>query len=311
MINETEFFSSVLEAVRKLFPEDPGNEMIFEIQDVTKSNDRVLHGLVIKKESDVIAPVLYLEDALEMAEDGTPIDDIARGLVDCYMKATAEMPTEEEISLEYEAIKSRLTLHLEDATLNRDRLREAVYRDLGNSFVMLPYVVMREDDIGSMAYMITKDIAKGENYDLDSLFSDAMKNMTEKFEAKLIPMMDILFNCSSQKETNPLKPGFDPGTKSDIYILTNSRGAFGSVALYYPGMLFAIGNALNRDYYILPSSTNELIILPDTGEYDIGFLKDMVKNANETVVDEKDLLSYRVLRYDRVLDRLYEPMVNN
>ena len=56
---------------------------------------------------------------------------------------------------------------------------------------------------------------------------------------------------------------------------------------------------LGSDYYILPSSVHEVILVPDAPGITEKELCDMVKQANRTVVDEKDILSDNVYHYSR------------
>lgn len=52
--------------------------------------------------------------------------------------------------------------------------------------------------------------------------------------------------------------------------------------------------------YILPSSVNEVLLVRASELEDgVDELKEMVRDANETVVAEKDILSYNVYHYDK------------
>lgn len=58
---------------------------------------------------------------------------------------------------------------------------------------------------------------------------------------------------------------------------------------------------LEMNFYILPSSIHETILIPDdsTKMVDYKHLKEMVKEVNETQVDEVERLSDHVYYYDR------------
>lgn len=55
---------------------------------------------------------------------------------------------------------------------------------------------------------------------------------------------------------------------------------------------------MNSDLYILPSSQHELIAISDRVEAP-QFLKEMVRDVNNSQVEEKDRLSYCVYRFSR------------
>lgn len=52
------------------------------------------------------------------------------------------------------------------------------------------------------------------------------------------------------------------------------------------------------DFYILPSSIHEILLVKDDETFDINRLEDMVKEVNETQVAPEDLLTDSVYHYD-------------
>ena len=72
----------------------------------------------------------------------------------------------------------------------------------------------------------------------------------------------------------------------------------------YPNVLEMIGQILKKDYYILPSSVHEVIIVPYSEIYVCSKLDEMVREINSTQVEEEDVLSNHVYLYDRVSGKL-------
>ena len=64
-----------------------------------------------------------------------------------------------------------------------------------------------------------------------------------------------------------------------------------------------IGESLKSDYYVLPSSIHECLILPAEG-FSEAQLKTMVEEINETRLPPQEVLSNQVYYYDRNLRRL-------
>ena len=84
------------------------------------------------------------------------------------------------------------------------------------------------------------------------------------------------------------------------YILTNQKEVDGAIYFMSPEVVGAIAEALEDDLYILPSSVNEVLLVRASELEDgVDELKEMVRDANETVVAEKDILSYNVYHYDK------------
>jgi len=85
-----------------------------------------------------------------------------------------------------------------------------------------------------------------------------------------------------------------------LYVLTNYKLYNGAAMIVHD----EIGNLLQMDYYILPSTVHELLVYPDNGVISITQLQEMVKSVNATDVLPKDRLSDKVLFYNQQERRL-------
>ena len=64
-------------------------------------------------------------------------------------------------------------------------------------------------------------------------------------------------------------------------------------------MLEQISNEIEENFYILPSSIHEMIIVPESNSPSRAHLDEMITEVNETQVDEEEVLSERVYYYNR------------
>ena len=62
--------------------------------------------------------------------------------------------------------------------------------------------------------------------------------------------------------------------------------------------------AVGEDYYLLPSSINEFLIIPANECFDRDYLKSMVTDINRTVVDATLYLSDSIYYYDHEDDKI-------
>ncbi len=79
-------------------------------------------------------------------------------------------------------------------------------------------------------------------------------------------MDDILFSEQAEnllEEDSLLQAGELP-----IFVLTNRDKSEGAGVMVQDGVLEKVGELLGADYYVLPSSIHEVLILPDNGEMD-------------------------------------------
>lgn len=85
---------------------------------------------------------------------------------------------------------------------------------------------------------------------------------------------------------------------SEVISTTNEIGYLGAAALFYPNQMKKIAASLGGNYFVLPSSIHEVLVLPDYGNFNYMELEQMVKVVNKTTVDRKNQLSNNVYYYD-------------
>lgn len=75
---------------------------------------------------------------------GTWNEKLAEGVVATYLHGMMETPQLEDLSFEFDDIKDKLQIQIAEASKNKDRLKDLVYKPLDNGMVMLAYVVIQE-----------------------------------------------------------------------------------------------------------------------------------------------------------------------
>ena len=89
-----------------------------------------------------------------------------------------------------------------------------------------------------------------------------------------------------------------------MYVLSNNQRNYGAVSILYEGLLKDIGERLQEDYYVLPSSVHEVIIVPESNSPGQEELEHMIVEINETQVEPEEVLSDRAYYYSRKEARL-------
>lgn len=94
-------------------------------------------------------------------------------------------------------------------------------------------------------------------------------------------------------------------TERTSYNLSNMNHIFGSAYLAYNEYMIVWAEVLWSSYYIIPLSIHECIIIKDKGNYTEEDLRQIVKDANPTILfNEEKLLSDSVYYFDRVEQKL-------
>lgn len=104
--------------------------------------------------------------------------------------------------------------------------------------------------------------------------------------------------CSYTLKTLDEMTGF-PESGIPIYVLTNPENFLGAGGIVLPSVLTQLSDFFIQDFYILPSSIHEVIVIPvDRINYTPKQLAKMVGNTNRYFVRKLDVLSAHVYRAD-------------
>lgn len=104
--------------------------------------------------------------------------------------------------------------------------------------------------------------------------------------------------------------------KRQIVVLTNEHKTDGAATMFYAGVLNDLAEKLEHDLYIIPSSTDECIVLCDSPSLNINRVKEMLRSVNNSdKVPSGKKLSDHLYHYDKdehILEKAddYEKRIN-
>lgn len=199
-------------------------------------------------------------------------------------------------TLEQEVLKKIAKKSLFVKLVNTERNESLVEQSISKEFLDLSAVVrvvLKMDKEGMASMALSKGDAEILGMTEEEIYAAALANTLRLFPPKLMNLGRYV-EMSIGAE---LPLGEDEVT---TYILTNQKEVDGAFYFMSPEVVGAIAEALEDDLYILPSSVNEVLLVRASELEDgVDELKEMVRDANETVVAEKDILSYNVYHYDK------------
>lgn len=199
-------------------------------------------------------------------------------------------------TLEQEVLKKIAKKSLFVKLVNTERNESLVEQSISKEFLDLSAVVrviLKMDKEGMASMALSKGDAEILGMTEEEIYAAALANTLRLFPPKLMNLGRYI-EMSIGAE---LPLGEDEVT---TYILTNQKEVDGAIYFMSPEVVGAIAEALEDDLYILPSSVNEVLLVRASELEDgVDELKEMVRDANETVVAEKDILSYNVYHYDK------------
>ena len=305
MLSKTDFMDAVKRNITNFLPEDVAENVEISETVVVKMNDQKLHGLVIREKGSDAAPTFYMDEMFERYENGENMGELMEELASHYGLVDM-MPGPPQVDLSWDNVKDKLTVRLLEKSRNREFLANMPYVSVGHGLAVIADINMGEDKSGDWRIAINNNVLESLGVDKERLFSSAMSSAKIYDRATLVDMSNALFSPEKENLLDRDEP-LAPEELGSMYVLTNESGSLGAATLFYPDVKEKAAELLGSDYYILPSSVHETILVPDNPDINAKDLCEMVKQANRTVVDEKDILSDNVYHYskdDRRLDKV-------
>ncbi len=313
-------FDDFLEAIRDKLEEYYGEECRVTINTVTKNNDSIRHGVTILRKGYTSAPNIYVDDAYEEYRSGKSMERITTELICLRNKCKDEIDFDADLFTDYEWVKGHLGIKLVSRERNSRLLVDVPYKCYSDLAILFN-VDVSDDEIGKGSILIRNEHMSMWDVSIDRLYEDALDSMVRREPPYMADMIDVVAELLGQRTGGEGLPGFDADTLRSqmgvgtdggccMYILTDQSKINGASVIVYPGMLADIGRTLGADYYVLPSSIHEVIILPDDGDNDRGYeLSALVRDVNESKLSPDEVLSDHAYRYHRSTNWL-EPVAD-
>ena len=259
-----------------------------EERSVTKAQRGPLNGLIFRGPETVAAPTYYVEDFYHMYRNGASISELSFDITQNAFHYIHEDPpmTFDESAKSFEDA-SNLRVRLINSSRNGELLSTVPHRETGCGLSLIPEVRS-----GPYRAVVTRELMKSFGISEHDLMLIALANTAAFDEPVLADLTEMLSlgqdNCENlllkEFSTEPL-----PAPDS-LYVLTNEKFFWGASVLMYPGMTSRLSSLLGGDFYVLPSSVHEVLLLPASMGNPEKLL-DTIHEGNRTVVNEEDFLS--------------------
>lgn len=311
-INSFEEFKDYMkENIKNYMPEDYADSIV-DIQQVTKNNNLILNGLTIRNEGQEMVPTIYLEGYYEEYRQGRELDSILNKISEVYLNAEImKQPFQFDDIKEFNKIKDRIICKVVGVEANKERLQEMPHR-IEND-IALEYHILISNDNGNIGTVkITNEMCQMHGTNEEELHNISLCNTERLFPQTFRKMEDVIKDIMMREMfenpelmTNDEKKMLDGmfasanTDNSSMYVLSNEEGVDGAAVLFYPGIREEIAAKLGSDYFVLPSSLHETLIVPNDGLMSPKELREMVKEVNATQVAPEERLTDNVYFYNR------------
>lgn len=265
-----------------------------EIKQVLKNNSVTLWALLFKDEKSNITPTIYLEPFYARYEEDTEMDDIVRMIMKNYQESRINEQIDFAFFKDWETIKYRVAYRLINHDRNEELLKQIPHKDVLD-LAKVYYVSVQECDGSIMIYNTHLDMWGIDTEELDAV---AEENTPSLCPICVQSMWEVVEEMLGKLHNENEKANMD------MLIMSNPRKVHGAATMLYPQSMEQMAERLQSDFYILPSSINEIIILPAKESENPEHLLEMVREVNSIMVCEEEILGDNVYFYDKELKEL-------
>ena len=269
------------------------------IRDVEKLQGESYRGISFRVGDAPIEGNLNIQQAYQAHEAGVPYESILRDTQEAIIQQVDRMPQFNigEIS-DYASMKANLMMELIPQKGNEERLAEVPHQKV-EDMALIYRMDMGDSPGGKMTSVVTNQNMLAYGITAEQLHQDAMENAPESHPASLRSMREVMAGMMGM-EPDPPMPG------EPVMLVATTRDSFmGASVIQYPGFMEQAAEQIGGDFFVLPSSIHEVLIIPDDGHQDYHELEAMVQSINQAEVAPADRLSDHVYHYDQT-DRVFE-----
>ena len=214
--------------------------------------------------------------------------------------------------MDYDIAKDNLFIRVSSAEANKDMLANVPHQ-LKEDLAITYHVAVSMDEEGLSSMLIKNDLLKQYGITAEQLHEDAMKS-SPRIMAPEVSSMGAMMEELVEKDLFMMSPEEREMLQESIresaqmptfFVVTNQQRIDGAGALFYPEVMDNLGELLGQDYFILPSSIHEMLVLPDNGEVSADELRMMVTEVNATQVAPAERLTNDVYHFD-TKDHVFE-----
>ena len=258
----------------------------------TEKNHLSLTGIAIRPKDSTQGVIIYINDYFEDYKDGRSREDIVDMLADTAIEALSAMPLIDVPDVSsWESCRDMITATVfgtEDNKVHNTMVSTPAADDL-------VFIYINENLKIPITYAVF-DRWK-EQIDVETLHQTAMENTVKMHPPKIQTMIDAaseVLGITPEELLEQLEVEEYPNQ----IVVSNVDRYLGAVSLFDEDVLDDLIDMCDGDFYVLPSSIHDLIIVPAKDVSDVEFLTQMVQEVNESKLDPPDRLSNHAYGFD-------------
>lgn len=282
-----EFLEEIIKCIKKQL--DHGERV--SVTSVLKNNQSGIYSLTILQSGENMSPAITVNPYYADYCRGVPLERIADQILRCYRESHIGGRFDLSSYTDFEKVKDKIVCKLVSYEKNQYILSRVPHRRFLDLAIVY-YYKMDDPVIGKASILIQNAHMELWNIDQESLERLADENTLRLLPFAFMGIEDLLMQITGTKV-----PDSYPDTLK-LYVLTNVEQYYGAVSMTFGSVLESVYQKLGMDFYILPSSIHECMVLKAEEDVIPEILQKIVEEINRECVDASEVLGTSVYRYD-------------
>ena len=289
------FKQEMAEDIKQKLYERGIDDVEVNFHNVEKTNQSYESMTVVQGGSN-IGVNFNIESAFEAYEHTGDYAGVLAESTLVIMNGLENMPVIDASELvNYETMKEKLSIEVISAEANAELLTKVPHENMEDMAVVYRFVLESNED-GRASILVTNDMIDRMGVTHEQLRTDALENAPEIRPAVIQGMNEVMREMMGPEVFEMM--GIPEQTEEMMYVASVPDKNAGAGVLAYQEFMDQAAERLGGDFYILPSSIHEILLVPDNGEQVADDLRDMVIQVNATEVSPDEKLSDNVYHYD-------------
>jgi len=255
--------------------------------DILKNNGVKLLGLTIKENLDKASPTIYMNYYYDHYMMGESIEELGERIYTAYLESRLNEDIDVNFYLDFDKVKERIKCKVINYELNRELLENVPYERYLDLAIVC-YCPIKEMNAG---ILVNNSHLQRWGQGIEEIVRIAKENTRKNERIALVPIEEML------KEAYPDFDIADGNFCPELYVAYDSYKEYGAVCMCFEENLAAFAKKMGGDYYILPSSIHEILIIRAEDRSRLDELSEMVRCVNRSELDETEVLSNHAYFY--------------
>lgn len=309
MLSYEEFMQEVADEILEYLPDEYLSSDVC-IERVVKNNNSINEALIVRQKEMNITPTIYLKQFYDEYLEGDSFEEVCKRIAGVRIQAQSESNFDTDRLLNLDIVRDYIYLSLVNKERNYSQLKERPYRDFLDLAIVFYVDISRMDtkykDARSLQLGITNELLNSYGISVEELYQIAINNNNKlQFKCRYLHeiMLDVVSDEMfgddvSEEARDEFAESIFTGRNFDVMYLTSDRGCKGSSMILNPEAMRYARKLMGADFYVLPSSIHEVILVSENMGMTRREMIEMVSEVNSNCVEYEEFLSNNIYFYN-------------